>query len=132
MNSGDCAQFNSAGAIVDAGRALRRGDCADHREPVYGGRVSAGIRGTGRAGLASSCTNSGGRLACPGGFAGYVTWPAGSGANNRQILGPAGAFTTNFNYIWADAIPAAATLMKIGTPSGGASTLGRRFPTPTT
>ena len=75
--------------------------------------------GPGRAGVASSCTNSGGTLACPGGFAGYVTWPAGTGTNTRQILAPSGPFTSTFNYRWSDSIPNTATLMKIGAPAGG-------------
>ena len=128
VSSGDCAQFNSAGRIVDAG-----GPCgAPNAVTMTSAFTAAGSllvsAGPGRLGVASSCTNTGGTLACPGGFAGSVTWPAGSGANTRQLLGPSGPLTSSFNYVWADAIPTTATLMKIGTPSAGASSLGPAIP----
>lgn len=128
VSTGDCAQFDSAGNIVDAG-----GPCGSPNAVTIGSPFTAAgslivSAGPGRVGFASSCTNSGGTLTCPGGFAGYVTWPAGSGANTRQILAPAGAFTSGFNYVWADAVPSGATLMKIGTPSSGAATLGPAIP----
>jgi len=128
VNAGDCAQFDSSGNIVDAG-----GPCGSPSAVTIGSPFTAAgslmvSAGPGRVAVASSCTNSGGTLTCPGGFAGYVTWPAGSGSNTRQILAPAGAFTNSFNYVWADAVPSAATLMKIGAPSSGAATLGPAIP----
>ena len=128
VSAGDCAQFDSAGNIVDAG-----GPCGSpNAVTTPSAFTEAGSlivsAGPGRVGVASSCTNSGGTLTCAGGFAGYVTWPAGSGTNKRQILAPAGAFTNSFNYVWADAVPSAATLMKIGTPSAGAASLGPAIP----
>ena len=132
VNAGDCAQFDSAGNIVDAGGLCGSPNAVTLATPFTAAGSLIVSAGPGRAGVASSCTNSGGTLTCPGGFAGYVTWPAGSGSNTRQILSPAGAFTNNFNYVWADAVPSAATLMKIGTPSSGAATLGRPSPIRTT
>jgi hypothetical protein len=128
VNSGDCAQFNSSGNIVSAG-----GPCSSATAVTMAGPFTAAgtlmvSAGPGRQGVAGLCTNSGGTLACPGGFAGYITWPAGSGTNTRQILAPTSPFTTSFNYVWADAIPSAATLMKIGTPTAGASSLGPAIP----
>ena len=84
--------------------------------------------GAGRQGTASLCTETGGTLSCPGGFAGRMTWLGGSGSNSRQILGPAGSFSSNFNYRWSDSVPTTATLMKIGTPSSGESSLGPAIP----
>lgn len=128
LNAGDCAQFNSAGNVVSAGVPCSSSAMVTMASPftVAGSLLVSG--GPGRAGVASSCTNSGGTLACPGGFAGYVTWPAGAGTNTRQILAPNGMFTSSFNYRWSDSIPNAATLMKIGTPGGGESSLGPAIP----
>lgn len=128
VTSGDCAQFNSGGAIVDAG-----GPCASPTAVTMAGPFTVAgsllvSSGPGRQGVASSCIDSGGGLACPGGFSGYLTWPAGSGINTRQILAPTGPFTNSFKYVWADSIPSAATLMKIGTPLAGASSLGPAIP----
>jgi hypothetical protein len=128
FNPSDCAQFNSAGNIVSAGGPCTSTSMVTMASPFTVAGSLLVSAGPGRLGVASSCTNSGGTLTCPGGFAGYYTWPAGSGTNTRQILAPTGPFTNSFNYVWADSIPAAATLMKIGTPSSGQSTLGPAIP----
>lgn len=128
VNSGDCAQFNSAGNIVDAGVPCSSPTAITMTTPFTAAGSLLVSAGPGRQGVASSCTNSGGTLACPGGFSGYIAWPAGSGTNTRQILAPAGPFTTSFNYRWSDSVPAGATLMKIGTPSSGESSLGPAIP----
>jgi len=128
FNSGDCAEFNSAGNIVSAGGACAPTTAVAMASPFTVAGSLMVSAGPGRQGVPSLCSDSGGNLTCPGGFSGHVTWPAGSGTNSRQILGPLGAFTSNFNYRWADSIPAAATLMKIGTPSSGESSLGPAIP----
>ncbi len=128
MNSGDCAQFNNAGKIVDAGAPCSLPTAVTMASPFAAAGSLMVSAGPGRQGAASLCTNSGGALTCPGGFNGYVSWPAGSGSNTRQILAPSGAFTSTFTYVWADSIPSAATLMKIGTPSAGTSSLGPAIP----
>ena len=128
FNTGDCAQFNSAGNVVSAGVPCSSSTMVTMASPFTAAGSLLVSSGPGRAGVASSCTNSGGTLACPGGFAGYVSWPAGTGSNIRQILAPIGAFTTSFNYRWTDSIPNTATLMKIGAPSGGESSLGPAIP----
>ncbi|HUB83616.1 MAG TPA: hypothetical protein VMB03_32680 [Bryobacteraceae bacterium] len=128
VNAGDCAQFNSAGSIVDAGGACGAPTAVTMANPFGAAGSLLVSGGPGRSGVASSCTNNGSTLACPGGFAGYVTWPAGTGTNTRQILGPTGPLTTSFSYMWADAVPTGATLMKIGAPASGASSLGPAIP----
>ena len=128
FNTGDCAQFNSAGNVVSAGGSCSSSSMVTMASPFTVAGSLMVSAGPGRLGVASLCTNSGGNLTCPGGFTGYHTWPAGSGTNTRQILAPAGPFTNSFSYMWADSIPSAATLMKIGTPSAGTSTLGPAIP----
>jgi hypothetical protein len=50
------------------------------------------------------------------------------GHNTRQILAPNGPLTNRSNHVWADATPTGPTLMKIGAPSAGASSLGPAIP----
>jgi hypothetical protein len=128
VNSGDCAAFDSSGNIVSAGAACAATTAVTLASPftIAGSLVVSA--GPGRQSVASLCSDSGGTLSCPGGFTGHITWPAGSGTNSRQILAPSGVFTNNFNYRWSDSIPTAATLMKIGTPASGESSLGPAIP----
>jgi hypothetical protein len=128
VNTGDCAQFNSSGKIISAGGACGPSTAVALPNPFAVAGSLLVSAGAGRQGVASLCRDNGGALSCPGGFSGQVTWPGGTGTNSRQILPPAGPFTNNFNYIWADAVPTAATLMKIGAPSSGGSSLGPAIP----
>ena len=128
VNPGDCAAFDSIGNIVSAGAACAPTTSVTMASPFTTAGPLMVSAGPGRQGVASLCSDSGGNLTCPGGFSGHIAWPAGSGTNSRQILGPTGAFTSNFNYRWSDSIPTASTLMKIGTPSAGESSLGPAIP----
>jgi hypothetical protein len=128
FNPGDCVQFNSSGNVISAGGPCTSINMVTMASPFTVAGSLMVSAGPGRLGVASACTNAGGTLTCPGGFAGYVTWPAGSGTNVRQILAPTGPFTTSFNYRWSDFVPSSATLMKIGTPSSGESSLGPAIP----
>jgi hypothetical protein len=128
VTSGDCAQFNGSGNVVDAGAPCISATVITAASPFTAAGALLVSAGAGRQAVGSLCSNSGGTLACPGGFSGYVTWPAGSGSNTRQILAPVGAFTNSFNYRWTDSVPTAASLMKIGTPSSGESSLGPAIP----
>jgi hypothetical protein len=128
FNAGDCAQFNSSGNVISAGVPCTSTTMVTMASPFTAAGSLMVSAGPGRLGVASSCTNAGGTLTCPGGFTGYVTWLPGSGSNSRQILAPTGPFTTSFNYRWSDTIPSAATLMKIGAPSSGESSLGPAIP----
>jgi hypothetical protein len=128
VKTGDCTAFDNNGNIVDAGWACNPPTVVTMASPFTVAGSLLVSAGPGRQGVASLCSDSGGNLTCPSGFSGNVTWLAGSGTNNRQILGPAGAFTSNFNYVWSDSVPTAATLMKIGTPASGESSLGPAIP----
>jgi len=128
FNAGDCAQLNSSGNVISAGVPCTSATMVTMASPFTAAGSLMVSAGPGRLGAASSCTNAGGTLTCPGGFTGYITWLPGSGSNTRQILAPTGPFTTSFNYRWSDTIPSAATLMKIGTPSSGESSLGPAIP----
>jgi hypothetical protein len=128
VNPGDCAAFNSSGNLVSAGGPCFSTTAVTMASPFTAAGSLMVSAGPGRQGVASLCSDSGGTLTCPGGFSGHVTWLAGSGANSRQILGPTGSFTNNFNYRWSDAIPTTATLMRIGAPASGESSLGPAIP----
>src|ERR1019366_6910028 len=105
VNPGDCAAFDSSGNIVSAGGPCVSTTAVTMASPFATAGSLMVSAGPGRQGVASLCSDSGGTLACPGGFSGHVTWLAGSGTNSRQILGPTGTFTSNFNYRWSDTIP---------------------------
>lgn len=128
VNAGDCAQFDSNGNMVSAGGACGPGNAVTLPNPFAGAGSVLISAGAGRQASASLCSDSGGTLSCPGGFAGRMTWPGGSGTNSRQILGPVGAFSSTFTYRWSDIIPTAATLMKIGSPAAGEASLGPAVP----
>ncbi len=128
FNTGDCVQFNSSGNVISAGVPCTSVNMITMTSPFTVAGSLLVSAGPGRVGVPSTCTNAGGTLTCPSGFAGYVTWLPGSGTNIRQILAPTGPFTASFNYRWSDSVPAGATLMKIGTPSSGESSLGPAIP----
>jgi hypothetical protein len=128
VNPGDCAQFDSNGNVISAGAGCSAATSVTMANPFSSAGSLLISGGAGRQGVASLCTDTSGSLSCPGGFVGHMTWLGGSGANNRQILGPTGSFSSDFNYRWSDTIPSAATLMKIGAPASGESSLGPATP----
>jgi hypothetical protein len=128
VTAGDCARFDSSGNLVSAGDSCGPSTAVTLAIPFANAGSLLVSGGTSRQGVASTCNDSGGTLSCPGGFSGRISWMGGSGTNSRQILGPAGSFSNNFNYRWADAIPTGATLMKIGAPAAGESSLGPASP----
>ena len=128
INAGDCAKFDSSGNIVSAGGGCGSPTAVTMASPFANAGSLLVSAGAGMQGVASLCSDTGGSLSCPGGFTGRMTWPGGSGSNNRQILGPTGPFSSNFNYRWSDVVPSAATLMKIGVPASGESSLGPAIP----
>jgi hypothetical protein len=128
FNTGDCAMFNSSGNVVSAGGACGPATSVTLTNPFVGAGSLFVSGGAGRQGVASLCTDTGGTISCPGGFSGRMAWLGGSGTNSRQIVGPTGTFSNSFTYMWADATPTAATLMKIGAPTAGVSSLGPAIP----
>ena len=128
VNTGDCAMFNSSGTIVSAGGACGPATSVTLANPFTSAGSLFVSTGAGRQGVASLCADNNGTIYCPGGFSGAMSWLGGSGTNSLKIVGPTSSFTNSFTYMWANSIPTTATLMKIGAPVSGVSSLGPAIP----